>query len=74
VNELAAEETATQARSGGIKGFLAGVRAQMKKVVWPSKKELITHTGVVFVAVAIVGILIWVSDTIFAKLLEILLR
>lgn len=74
MNELAAEETATETRATGVKGFLREVRAEMKKVSWPNKKELIMHTGVVFVAVAIVGVLIWLSDTIFAKLLGVILR
>ncbi|MBR2178926.1 MAG: preprotein translocase subunit SecE [Selenomonadaceae bacterium] len=46
----------------------------MKKVSWPTKKELTSYTCVVGIAVVIVCALIWVCDTIFARLFHVLLR
>jgi preprotein translocase subunit SecE len=57
-----------------IKRFIEEVIAEMKKVTWSSKKELISYTCVVAIAVAIVCSLIWVCDTIFARLFHIILR
>ena len=37
----------------------------MKKVTWPPRKELITSTGVVIVAVMIAGVYIGVWDFIW---------
>jgi preprotein translocase subunit SecE len=54
--------------------FLREVVAEMKKVSWSSKKELVTYTCVVGIAVAIVCALIWVCDTFFARLFHIILR
>ncbi|WP_342741762.1 preprotein translocase subunit SecE [Propionispira arboris] len=57
-----------------MKGFLGGVKAELKKVSWPDKKELASYTGVVLIAVVFVCALIWICDTVFAKMLEIILR
>jgi preprotein translocase subunit SecE len=77
VNELADGKMATENKKGGsfnLKEFLIGVKTEMKKVVWPTRKELSSYTVVVFIAVIFVCALIWICDTIFARLLEIILR
>ncbi len=53
--------------------FIREVRTELKKVSWPTNKELVSYTGVVGVAVVIVCALIWVCDTAFAKLFRIIL-
>ena len=57
----------------GVIQFIKEVRAELKKVSWPTKKELVSYTGVVGLAVVIVCALIWVCDTVFAKLFRIIL-
>ena len=57
----------------GVFQFIKEVRAELKKVSWPTNKELISYTGVVGLAVIIVCALIWVCDTAFAKLFRIIL-
>lgn len=57
----------------GVFRFIKEVRAELKKVSWPTNKELVSYTGVVGLAVVIVCALIWVCDTIFAKLFRIIL-
>ena len=57
----------------GIVQFIKEVRTELKKVSWPTNKELISYTGVVGLAVVIVCALIWVCDTAFAKLFRIIL-
>lgn len=73
---MAGEETAVQEENSrfSIKRFIREVNAEMKKVSWPTKKELISYTGIVFVSVVLVCLLIWVYDTVFAKALELILR
>ena len=53
--------------------FLREVRAELNKVSWPTKKELLSYTGVVGLTVVIVCALIWVCDTAFAKLFRVIL-
>ena len=57
-----------------VKKFLDEVVAEMKKVSWSTKKELVNYTAVVGIAVAIVCALIWICDTFFARLFHIILR
>uniref|UniRef100_UPI00403F1D70 preprotein translocase subunit SecE n=1 Tax=Selenomonas sp. TAMA-11512 TaxID=3095337 RepID=UPI00403F1D70 len=54
--------------------FLGDVKAELKKVTWPTKKELVTYTGVTGIAVVIVCALVWICDTIFARLFQLILR
>jgi preprotein translocase subunit SecE len=50
---------------GRLRTFLREVRVEMSKVTWPPRKELITSTGVVIVAVVIAGVYIGVWDFIW---------
>ncbi len=45
--------------------FLSDVRAEIRKVVTPSRKEVQATTTVVIVAVFIFGVFFWVVDRIF---------
>lgn len=46
-----------------FKKFLTDVKAELKKVTWPTKEETIKQTGVVLVVVAFTGIFLFVIDT-----------
>ena len=48
-------------------------RAEVKKVTWPSRKELLQHTEVVISSIILVGAVLWVVDFIFAKGISLLL-
>ncbi len=70
---MADQKTASE-QGFSIKRFLEEVAAEMKKVSWSTKKELVTYTGVVAIAVVVVCALIWICDTFFARLFHIILR
>jgi preprotein translocase subunit SecE len=55
-------------------GFLSDVRAEMRKVVTPSRKEVQSTTTVVIIAVFIFGLYFFVADSIFSTSMEWLLR
>jgi len=52
---------------GEITGFLSDVRAEMRKVVTPSWKEVQATTTVVIIAVFIFGLYFFVADSIFSS-------
>ena len=61
-----AEATAPKKKSGNkIVRFFKEVKSELKKVVWPSKKQVIKNTLIVIAAVAIIGLIIWVLDLAF---------
>ncbi|TGE33104.1 preprotein translocase subunit SecE [Desulfosporosinus sp. Sb-LF] len=53
----------TQRQAEKAADYFRGVLSELKKVHWPSRRQLLTYTGVVFFAVAIVSILMWVVDS-----------
>jgi len=71
---MVAQETAVQTKSSGWKKFFREVKAELKKVSWPSKKELISNTGIVFVAVVLVSGLIWAIDATFTQVLRFIIK
>ena len=53
---------------GRLSLFLRQVTFELKKVVWPTKDQLVTYTAVVIVFVIIMGFIIGVFDFAFFKL------
>ena len=45
-----------------IKSFIKDFRGETKKIVWPGAKEVIKSTGVVLLAVLVIGAGIWRVD------------
>ncbi len=52
---------------------LRDMKGEMKKVVWPTKKQLVNNTIVVFVFVAICAVFIGVLDLVFSGALRLIL-
>ena len=53
--------------------YFKGVRTEMKKVVWPTKKELVSYTAVVIMTCAIFALGFWLIDTgVLVALREVL--
>jgi preprotein translocase subunit SecE len=54
--------------------FLRETRDELKKVVWPSRQEIIRLTAVVITVSLIVGIFLGGLDFIFVKLIGIIIK
>jgi len=52
----------TQRQTEKAAEYFSGVLNELKKVHWPNRRQLLTYTGVVFFAVAIVSIMMWIVD------------
>ena len=48
-----------------IKKFLRDYKSELKKIVWPTRPQVIQNTGVVLVAIIFVAIVVGVLDLIF---------
>ena len=46
--------------------FFKDLKSEMKKVVWPTKKQVLNNTGVALVMMAAVGVVIGVLDWVLA--------
>lgn len=57
-----------------VKRYFRGMSNEMKKVHWPNRKELFIYTAVVIVAVAFVGLIIWLIDVGISTLINFVLN
>ena len=48
--------------------FLRQVMFELKKVVWPTKEQMVTYTAVVVVFVIIMGLIIAALDYVFVQI------
>ncbi|HQE65293.1 MAG TPA: preprotein translocase subunit SecE [Bacillota bacterium] len=49
-------------------------KAEVRKVTWPNRKELLQHTEVVITSIILVGAVLWVTDFAFGKVLNLLIK
>ncbi len=54
--------------------FFRGVKSELKKVNWPTRKDLINYTMIVLVTCAIAAVGVWIADTIFGKTLQLIIK
>jgi len=59
---------------GKVTGFIKESREELKKVTWPTRRELFMNTVVVLIAVVLVAVSIWIADTAFSILIRAILR
>lgn len=50
------------------------LKSECKKIVWPTRKQTVNNTAVVFAACLIVGVFIWVLDAVFQFGISALIR
>ena len=55
--------SAQKRKRGSIKEYFKGVKLEMKKVVWPTKKELGSFTAIVLATCAAFAVVFWAVDT-----------
>ena len=53
-----------------IWAFAASSRTEVRKVVWPTRQETIQTTLIVFGMVLIVGIVLWLFDTVLLNIVR----
>ena len=46
------------------------MRSELKKVVWPSKSQMVNNSLVVIACVIVVGIFIWVFDFVALQIVQ----
>ncbi len=60
-------------KSGPLQYF-RDVKAEAKKVTWPSREETIASTIAVFIMVVLASLFLYLSDQIIAYLVSLVLR
>jgi preprotein translocase subunit SecE len=67
VAEMAAPAQPSRPERPGVGQFLREVRGEMKRVAWPSRKEVASYSVVVLVTVAIMMGFIFALDSLFGQ-------
>lgn len=49
---------------GRITKFIREVRMELKKVIWPSRQQLVNNTLIVFLACLSIGAIVWIADAV----------
>ena len=55
-------------------GFVKGTGQELKKVTWPTKKELASKTGVVLGVVVVSTVFVWLVDTGLSNVLSLIVK
>lgn len=50
--------------------FFKDIRTELKKVIWPTRKQLVNSTVSVLLICLLIGAVIWISDGILGKIIE----
>jgi preprotein translocase subunit SecE len=57
----------------GLLEYARQVRAEMKKITWPSRKETTVSTIAVFIMVLLASMFLYVSDQVMAFLVRLIM-
>lgn len=68
-----AAAAASPKKKHSIVKYFKDARSEFKKVVWPSRKQVVNNTIVVIISLVVSGIAIWALDTGFGSLLMLML-
>ena len=74
--EKAVKEKKTNRFQRGLKkivDWVRGTKSELKKVVWLSKKQVITNTVVAIVVIVISAVVVWAFDEIAAMAVNLLI-
>lgn len=61
-----------EVRTSGMNKFFRNVMAELKKVNWPSRKELTTYTIVVIATVLVLAVVIFFWDTLLTFIFKLM--
>ncbi|MDD2483849.1 MAG: preprotein translocase subunit SecE [Eubacteriales bacterium] len=64
----------TAKKKPNVGDYFRGVRTEIKKVIWPSRKELFSYTAVVVLTCVTFALLFWGFDSAFLALLKAVLN
>jgi len=56
-----------------MRKFYRETKSEVKKITWPSRKELIQHTEVVVTSIILVGALLALADFVFGQITQFVL-
>ena len=68
--EIKAGKVAKTKKKVRIFKFIKEVRSELKKVIWPTRKQLVNYTISVLLISLIMGSMIWIADAVLLKVIQ----
>lgn len=62
-NTKSGKKDAEKEKKGGMRKYFKDLRSELKKVVWPTRQQVVNNTGVVLVVMTVVGLFLFAVDT-----------
>lgn len=56
-----------------LKEHIKGMKAELKKVIWPTKQKIVNYTMVVIVMCILVSLIVWLIDTALHRILSLII-
>jgi preprotein translocase subunit SecE len=56
-----------------VQRFFHDVRIELKKVNWPTRRELLLFTGIVIIVILIIGVFFWILDSGLTAILRLII-
>ena len=56
-----------------VKKFILDVKAEMVKVSWPNKNELLNSTSVILISTGVLAFFIWIMDIVYTFIVRLIL-
>ncbi len=69
-----ADTNVAKKKKRSLKSFFIETKAELRKVTWPTRSQLVNNTLVILVFVAVVAIVLALLDTAFAKVFEFITK
>lgn len=68
--EVKAGKVAKTKKKGKIIKFIKEIRSELKKVIWPTRKQLVNYTISVLLISLMMGAVIWIADQVLLVVIQ----
>ena len=74
VDAKSSKKTPEKKKKGGIRKWFRELRAELKKVVWPTRKQVVNNTGVVLSIMVVVALFLFGVDSGLGVAIQAILK
>ena len=57
-----------------VRNYLSGVRGEVARVSWPTRKEIISLTALILLLVVVMTLYIWGVDTVVQGIIRLIIQ
>jgi len=72
--EVSAAPKKEKTKKRSLKKWLRELKSELKKVVWPTKSQVVNNTWVVLVCIVVVGVALWIFDYVAGNVVQFLIK